>query len=68
MTTRWDGELARVGKEKNTTEATEATEKNNSCFSAAAVISVVSHFFGSQGRFANRPSNDRVYQISLNAN
>jgi len=67
MTTRKRGDLARVGKEKNTTEATESTEKNNSCFSAAAVISAVSHFFGSQGRFANRPCNDRLYQSSLSA-
>jgi len=47
---------------------TEITEENIYCLSVDSVISVVSHFVESQGRFANRPCNDRLYQISLNAN
>jgi len=54
-------------KQKLTTEATETTEKNTSCLSVNSVISVVSHFFGSQGRFVNHPHH-RLYQINLNAN
>jgi len=53
-------------KQKLTTEATETTEKNSSCLSVNSVISAVSHFFGSQGRFANRPYG-RHYQSSLKA-
>ena len=66
MTARKGG-APRQQREKLTTEATETTEKNSSRFSVNSVISVVSHFFGSPGRFANRPYG-RSYQSSLNAN